>query len=140
VCQVGCSLHQVDANKFVTHGSGIAGCEDEMNDVEDGLEAFRKLVDGGHHVGDAGRAIFFLARVMRAAMVGSDTRNARATSGVVSPHISRKVSAIRPSTAMAGWQQVKTSRSRSSGISVNAVSTATSTASVSVASLVAYGP
>ena len=38
-------------------------------------------------------AIFFFARVMRAAIVGSLTRNARATSAVVSPQSSRSVSA-----------------------------------------------
>ena len=37
--------------------------------------------------------IFFLARVIRAATVGSDTRNARAMSGVATPHTSRSVSA-----------------------------------------------
>ncbi len=36
-------------------------------------------------------AIFFLARVMRAAMVASLTRNARATSAVVSPQTRRSV-------------------------------------------------
>jgi hypothetical protein len=38
-------------------------------------------------------AIFFFARVMRAAIVGSLTRKARATSAVDSPHMSRSVSA-----------------------------------------------
>jgi hypothetical protein len=61
-------------------------------------------------------AIFFFARVMRAAIVGSDTRNALATSAVVRPHSSRSVSATRASAASAGWQQVKISRSRSSGM------------------------
>src|SRR6266545_101595 len=60
--------------------------------------------------------IFFFARVMRAAIVVSLTRKARAISAVVSPHTSRSVKAIRASSASAGWQQVNTSRSRSSGI------------------------
>ncbi len=57
-------------------------------------------------------AIFFLARVIRAAIVGSLCRNARATSAVVSPHSSRSVNAICAGCASAGWQQVKISRSR----------------------------
>ena len=57
-----------------------------------------------------------MARVTRAAMVGSATRNACAISTVVSPHTSRKVSATWASLASAGWQQVKMSRSLSSGI------------------------
>ena len=60
--------------------------------------------------------IFFLARVTRAAMVGSETRKACAISAVDSPHTSRSVSATCASRASAGWQQVKISRSRSSGI------------------------
>ena len=59
--------------------------------------------------------IFFFARVTRAAIVGSLTRKACAISVVVSPHTSRRVSATCASRASAGWQQVKTRRSRSSG-------------------------
>ena len=59
--------------------------------------------------------IFFFARVIRAAMVGSETRNARAMSGTLIPHTSRSVSATCASWASAGWQQMKISRSRSSG-------------------------
>ena len=83
-------------------------------------------------------AIFFLARVIRADMAGSETRKALATSPVVSPHTSRRVSATRASAASAGWQQVKISRSRSSGIWQAAVSspspglTAVSTSSSSL--------
>ena len=47
-------------------------------------------------------AIFFLARVMRAAIVDSLTRNARPTSAVVSPHTRRSVSATCASRAIAG--------------------------------------
>jgi len=61
-------------------------------------------------------AIFFLARVIRAAIVASLTRNARATSAVDRPQISRNVSATCACPDSAGWQQVQTSRSRSSGI------------------------
>jgi len=56
---------------------------------------------GGTRYGIRARAIFFLARVMRAAMVASPTRNARATSAVVSPHRSRSVSATWASVR---WQ------------------------------------
>jgi hypothetical protein len=58
--------------------------------------------------------IFLLARTMRWASVASGTRKARAISGVVSPPSVRRVSATLASTARAGWQQVKMSRSRSS--------------------------
>ncbi len=47
-------------------------------------------------------AIFFLARVRRAAMVGSLTRKARATSAVVRPQTSRSVSATWAAGASAG--------------------------------------
>ena len=47
-------------------------------------------------------AMFFLARVIWAAMVDSETRKALATSPVVSPHSSRNVSATRASAASAG--------------------------------------
>ena len=58
--------------------------------------------------------IFFLARVIRWAIVVSGTRNAAAISGTVRPPSRRRVSATRASGARAGWQQVKISRSRSS--------------------------
>src|SRR4051794_6238481 len=58
--------------------------------------------------------ILALARVMRCAIVVSGTRNAAAISATVSPPSSRRVSATRASGASAGWQQVKSSRRRSS--------------------------
>src|SRR5918998_258198 len=67
-------------------------------------------------------AIFFLARVILAAIVGSLTRNARATSAVERPHSSLSVSATRACGAIAGWQQVKIRRSLSSAISCGAAS------------------
>jgi len=60
--------------------------------------------------------IFRLARTSRWAMVGSATRSACAISVVVSPASVRSVSATRASSGSAGWQQVKISRSRSSGM------------------------
>ena len=61
-------------------------------------------------------AIFVLARVMRAPIVVSCTRKALAISVTVSPPTIRRVSATRASIASAGWQQMKSSRSRSSSI------------------------
>ena len=46
--------------------------------------------------------IFFLARVIRAAMVASLTKKARATSAVVSPQSRRSVNATCASVLMAG--------------------------------------
>ena len=46
--------------------------------------------------------IFFLALVILAAIVGSLTTNARATSAVVSPHSNRNVNATCASGASAG--------------------------------------
>ena len=57
---------------------------------------------GGTRYGMRAMAIFFLARVMRAAMVPSVTKNARATSAVVSPQTRRSVSATWASGPSAG--------------------------------------
>ena len=61
-------------------------------------------------------SIFRLARTSRFAMVSRGTRKARAISSVLSPPRVRSVSATWPSSARAGWQQVKSSSRRSSGI------------------------
>jgi hypothetical protein len=58
--------------------------------------------------------IFALARTMRWATVGGPVRKALAISSVVRPQTSRSVIATCASGGRAGWQQVKTSRSRSS--------------------------
>ena len=60
--------------------------------------------------------IFDFARVMRAPIVVSCTKNAFAISGTVRPPTMRSVRAIRASIASAGWQQMKISRSRSSSM------------------------
>src|SRR5215218_7419326 len=57
--------------------------------------------------------ILFFARTSRWAIVASGTRNACAISAVDSPPTSRSVSATRAAGARAGWQQVKSMRSRS---------------------------
>ncbi len=56
----------------------------------------------------------FFARVIRAAIVGVGTRNARATCSVDRPPTSLSVSATRPSRVSTGWQAVKISLSTSS--------------------------
>jgi hypothetical protein len=56
----------------------------------------------------------FLARVILAAIVGTGTRNARATCSVDRPATSLRVSATRPSRLSTGWQAVKISLSTSS--------------------------
>ena len=66
--------------------------------------------------GSCAALIFAFARVIRRPMAASWTRNAWAISGTVSPPTIRRVSATRASMASAGWQQVKTSRSRSSSM------------------------
>ena len=53
-------------------------------------------------------------RSSRWPIVASDTRNARATSLVDSPATVLSVSATRPGSDSAGWQQVNSSRSTSS--------------------------
>jgi hypothetical protein len=58
--------------------------------------------------------ILALARTIRWASAGGWTRNALAISSVVRPQTVRSVSAICASSARAGWQQVKISRSWSS--------------------------
>ena len=60
--------------------------------------------------------ILDLARVSRRFIVSAGTRKARAISSVVSPATARSVSATCASRASAGWQHMKTSSSRSSGI------------------------
>ncbi len=59
--------------------------------------------------------ILCFARVIRACIAVSLTRNAFAISADDNPQTSRRVRAICASWASAGWQQVNTSRSRSSG-------------------------
>ena len=60
---------------------------------------------------------FRFARTSRWATVASGTTSALATSGTVSPPTIRSVRATCASGASAGWQHVKISRRRSSGIS-----------------------
>ena len=82
---------------------------------------------GGTRNGIPASLILRLARTSRCAMVASGTRKARAISPVVSPPSVRRVRATCASAESAGWQQVKMSSSRSSGMVVPAiVSAATS--------------
>ena len=81
--------------------------------------------------------ILALARTIRCAIVASGTTNARAISVVSSPPSSRRVSATWAVGASAGWQQVKISRSRSSGTGLTS-STVTCAGSAWVASPPGY--
>lgn len=69
------------------------------------------------------------ARTMRWATVGSEARNARAISSVVSPPSNRSVSATRASVDSMGWHAVKISRSRSSSMSSASVGSGGATSS-----------
>ena len=62
-----------------------------------------------------------LARTMRWATVGPPVRKARAISSVVRPHTSRSAIATCASGGSAGWQQMNSSRSRSSWMSSSSV-------------------
>jgi hypothetical protein len=84
-------------------------------------------------------AIFFFARVIRAAMVGSLTRKARPTSAVERPHMSRRVSATWADRSSAGWQHVAIRRSRSSGISAPDAASTTSSGPGRVSSSTSSG-
>ena len=74
---------------------------------------------GGTSYGMRASWILRFARTSRCAMVGGGTRKARAISSVDRPHSVRSDSATCASTASAGWQQVKISRSRSSGMAAS---------------------
>ena len=78
--------------------------------------------------------ILVLARVRRRFIVSPEIRNARAMSSVASPATARSVSATCASGASAGWQQVKMSSSRSSGISVSSTSASADSGSVAASS------
>src|SRR5438876_1039822 len=91
---------------------------------------------GGTRNGIPASLILRLARTSRWAIVGSGTRNARAISPVDRPPRVRRVRATWASVASAGWQQVKTSSSRSSGNVVASTSTSFSAASGTASSRV----
>ena len=90
----------------------------------------RSSADGTRYGMPASR-IFWRARVSRLAIVGSETSSARATSSVPRPHRVRRARATRVSGARLGWQQVKTSRSRSSSTTSGPGSSSGSTVSAS---------
>ena len=75
--------------------------------------------------------IFRFARESRRFIVSGSTRKARAISSVVKPPSARSVSATCASSASAGWQQVKTSSSRSSRNGVSSISSSTGSGSSS---------
>ena len=84
---------------------------------------------GGTRKGIPAARILCFARTSRWAIAASLVRKARAISGVVSPPSRRSVSATCASVASAGWQHVKISASRSSGIVVMSSSSSSSGAS-----------
>ena len=75
--------------------------------------------------------IFARARASRWAIVGTGTRNARATSGVDKPPSACNVNATCASSASEGWQQVNISFRRSSGIDSISLSSSSSSTNVS---------
>ncbi len=77
-----------------------------MTSSTDPSRAARSAPRGTSKVCPASRSVF-LALTMRCAIVASPTRKARAISSVVSPPISRSVSAARASRDSAGWQATK---------------------------------
>jgi hypothetical protein len=80
-------------------------------------------------------AILVFALVRRRFIVSRGTRNARAISSVDRPATARSVSATCASVASAGWQQVKISSSRSSGMAVSAMSSSPGMAGVAASSV-----
>ena len=72
---------------------------------------------GGTRNGIRAAAIFCLARVIRRATPASPVRRTAAIAATSNPHRRRNVSATCDSRTNAGWQQVKTSRSASTGSS-----------------------
>ena len=111
-------LAQFRADQRRSLGGDVALGEHEIDDGEHGLDArFNETLDRRHGEGDAGRdRILRLARVIRAAIVDSLTRNKRAISLTRRPATRRNVSAALDPAGIAGWQHMKISRSRSSAI------------------------
>ena len=76
--QVQGSLHQVAPDQIGPGGSGVPGRVQHVDDAEDGIDPRGSSATGGTRNGMRAMAIFFLARVMRAAIVDSLTKNAAA--------------------------------------------------------------
>jgi hypothetical protein len=102
-------LAQAGAQQILAGRRGIALVEDEIDDLENRRQADSPVGTVWDLEGDPGLG--------KRPLVGSDTRNARAISFVVSPPIIRRVRAIRASGDSTGWHAMKISRSRSSSIS-----------------------
>ena len=124
----GLGRHQPDQHPGQPNGLGrqcaalvevvvVALVEDQVEHGEDACQPFRQQLRRGHPVGMPASRILRLARTRRCAIVGSAVRRARAISAVLRPASVRRVSATRAGNGSAGWQHVKISRSRSSGIS-----------------------
>ena len=108
---------QSSSRTSVAGGREVALVEDEVERASTDRRRSGRSCSAGHRVGDAGVADLALRAhepLRHRRLAG--TRKARAISAVASPPSVRSVSATRASGASAGWQQVKISRSRSSGI------------------------
>ena len=102
--------------------AAVALVEDQVDDGQHRGEPVGQQVRRRHAERDPAALIFRFARTSRLAIVASGTRNARAISSSSRPPSVRSVSATCASSASAGWQHVKRSSSRSSGIVVSSTS------------------
>ena len=114
---------EVAANELVSGRRGVALVEDEVEDGEHRAQALGQQVVGRDAERDAARRGSSASRERGAARASPPGRGTRARSRACrSPPTSRSVSATRASGASAGWQQVKTRLSRSSGIELTSSS------------------
>ena len=115
---------QVGAHEVAARGRRVALVEHEVEDGEHRAQPLGEQVVGRHAERDARSADLPLRahEPLRHRRLGDEER-ARDLA-VVSPPTSRSVSATRLSAASAGWQHVKTSASRSSGIALTSSSSA----------------
>ena len=129
--QPGEQIPQPDRLGREVPAGAVALVEDEVDHREHRCEALGQRVVGRDAEGDPRLPDLGLGPGSRRFIVSAATRNASAISSVVRPPRARKVRATRASVASAGWQQVKMSSSRSSGIVVSSIrsSTASGTSS-----------
>ena len=100
---------QLPAHQLVPAGRGVALVEDRYRTARTRASRSGSAASRGTAKGMPASRILRLARTRRCGIVVSETRKARAISGVCRPPTSRRVSATRASSASAGWQQVKIS-------------------------------
>ena len=106
------------AGEVAVLGAALGGDEalvvHQPDDRQHVGEPLREHVVGGDRQRDAGHDDLALGAHDPLGERASLTRNAREICGVVMPTTARRVSASRASGARAGWQQAKSSASRSS--------------------------